>query len=252
MEKDMIKLLGIGSSPRAGDKHAMYDSLSGVMLQDVLEAARELSEGCQTEIIQLARMNIHPCRGCFSDMETRCHYLCDCYDDDFTAIANKIIQADGVVFATPTYMFGMSGILKQFLERWISFKAPPAGRETATKSLDESFELLDQMARGTLEVANPLLGKVAGIVVAGSELGQENAAREIMLMLNLYGFIFPPQGFIYHTGHSMQSMEEVRMGFYENDWLLHAIENLARSMIQLIELTKNHKWPRMPKVLQKV
>ena len=248
----MIKLLGIGSSPRSADTHAMHDSLSSVMLQDVLEAAREASENCDTDIIQLARLNIHPCRGCFSDIETRCHYLCDCYDDDFTAVAQKIIQADGIVFATPTYMFGMSGILRQFLERWISFKAPPVPRETATKSLDESYDVMDQIAQGTLEMANPLQGKVAGIVVAGSELGQENAAREIMLILNLYGFILPPQAFIYHTGHSMQSMEAVRASFYENDWLLYAIEKLARSMIQLIELTKGRQWPQMPKVLQGV
>jgi multimeric flavodoxin WrbA len=245
----MIKLLGIGSSPRSADKHAMHDSLSSIMLQDVLEAAREASEACETEIIQLARLNIHPCRGCFSDIETRCHYLCDCYDDDFTAVAQKIIQADGIVFATPTYMFGMSGIMRQFLERWISFKAPSVQRETATKSLDESYELIDQMAQGTLETVNPLQGKVAGIVVAGSELGQENAAKEIMLILNLYGFILPPQAFIYHTGHSMQSMEAVRASFYENEWLLHAMEKLARSMIKLIELTKGHQWPQMPKVL---
>lgn len=248
----MVRILGIGSSPRSSDQHAMHDSLSSIMLQDVLETARESSENCETEIIQLARLNIHPCRGCFSDIETRCHYLCDCYDDDFTAVAQKIIQADGVVLATPTYMFGMSSILKRFLERWISFKAPPVDRRTATKSLDESFELMDQLAQGTLSAVNPVQGKVAGIVVAGSELGQENVAKEIMLILNLYGFILPPQAFIYHTGHSMQSMEAVRAGFYENNWLRHALENLARSMVQLIQLTKGHQWPRMPKVLQGV
>jgi multimeric flavodoxin WrbA len=248
----MIKLLGIGSSPRSGDRHAMHESLSSILLQDVLEAAREVSEDCETEIVQLARLNIHPCRGCFSDIETRCHYLCDCYDDDFAAVAEKIIQADGVVFATPTYMFGMSGILRQFLERWISFKAPPVPRETATKSLDESFDLMDRMARGTLTVDNPLQGKVAGIVVAGSELGQDNAAREIMLVLNLYGFIIPPQAFIYHTGHSMQSLEAVRESFFDNEWLAHAIEKLARTMVRLIELTKGHQWPRMPGILRGV
>jgi hypothetical protein len=48
----------------------------------------------------------------------------------------------------------------------------------------------------------------------------------------------------------MQSMEAVRANFYENEWLLHAMEKLARSMIKLIELTKGHRWPQMPKVLQ--
>jgi multimeric flavodoxin WrbA len=88
----------------------MRDFLSSIMLQDVLEPARETSEACETEIIQLARFNIHPCRGCFSDIQTRCHYLCDCYDDDFTSVACKIIKADGIVLATQTYMFGPRGV----------------------------------------------------------------------------------------------------------------------------------------------
>jgi len=247
----MIKLLGIGSSLRAGEPHAMYDSLSTVMLQDVLQAAREYAGDCATEMIHLGRMNIHPCKGCFSDMETRCHYLCDCYDDDFEAVARKIIEADGVIFASPTYMFGMSSVLKRFFERWVSFKAPAVDRQRANKSLDECFDLLDQISQGTLKAHNPLQGKVGGIVVAGSELGQDTVAKDIMLILNLYGFLLPPQAFIYHTGHSMQSMEEVRLGFYENQWLLNALENLARSIVQLIRLTKGRSWPHMPKVLSK-
>jgi multimeric flavodoxin WrbA len=247
----MIKLLGIGSSPRAGEPNAMYDSLSTVMLQDVLQAAREFSGDCITEMIHLGRLNIHPCKGCFSDMETRCHYLCDCYDDDFTSVAQKIIEADGVIFASPTYMFGMSSVLKRFLERWVSFKAPAIDRLLANKSLDECFELLDQIGMGTLKTHNPLQGKVGGIVIAGSELGQDTVAKDIMLILNLYGFLLPPQAFIYHTGHSMQSMEDVRHGFYENQWLLNALENLARSIVQLVRLTKGSTWPEMPKVLHK-
>ncbi|MEJ2157832.1 MAG: flavodoxin family protein [Desulfobacteraceae bacterium] len=247
----MVKLLGISSSHRVHGSHAMYDSLSSVMLQSVMEGARAYSEECVTEIIHLGRMNIQPCRGCFSDIETRCHYLCDCYDDDFAVIAQKIIESDGVIFGSPTYMFGMSSTLKRFFERWISFKAPAIDRQLANKSLDECFDLMDQIAQGIGEVSNPLQGKVGGVVVAGSELGQDTVAKDIMLMLNLYGFILPPQAFIYHTGHSMQSMEEVRQGFNENLWLLHAAENLARTVVQLVQLTKGHSWPEMPKVLHK-
>jgi multimeric flavodoxin WrbA len=165
-------------------------------------------------------------------------------------IARKIIASDGIIFASPTYMFGMSSVLKQFFERWISFKAPPVPRDKATKSLNECFDLLEQMADGTLHFANPLQGKVGGVVVAGSELGQENVVKEIMLILNLFGFIFPPQGFIYHTGHSMQSMEEIRQSFYENQWLPNALENLAQSIVKMIRLTKGQKWPEMPATLQ--
>lgn len=246
----MSKILGIKSSLRDRSEHALYDSLSSIMLQGVLEKVKEIS-GFSTETVNLAQLNIHPCRGCFSDMETRCHFLCDCYEDDFKTIAKKMMEADGVIFSTPTYMFGMSSVLKRFFERWISFKAPPIPHEKATKSLDECFELIAKLEKGTIKAPNPLQGKVGGIVVAGSELGQDNVAKEIMLILNLYGFILPPQCFIYHTGHSMQSLEDVREIFYENQWLLMATENLARSMVQLIQLTGGHSWPEMEKILVK-
>ena len=176
----MILIIGINSSPRIKESHSLYESHCAIMLQDLMDAIRESCSECVTEMIHLSQMNIHPCRACFSDMETRCHYLCDCYDDDFSMVARKMIEADGIIFASPTYMFGMAGILKQFFERWISFKAPPVSREKATKSLNECFELVEQMADGTLIVTNPLQGKVGAIVVAGSELGQENVAREII------------------------------------------------------------------------
>ena len=217
-QRTIPNVLGISSSPRVKGSTAIFDSLSDIMLQGILEQTHEIS-GARVETVHLSQLNIHPCRGCFSDMETRCHFLCDCYDDDFKMVAQKVMAADGVILATPTYMFGMSSVLKRFLERWISFKAPPIDQGEASKSLDECFDLLHKLAEGTLKAANPLEGKVGAVVVAGSELGQDSVIREIMLTLNLYGFVFPPQAFLYHTGHSMQSLEEVRTSLYENKWL---------------------------------
>ncbi len=144
----MANVLGIGSSPRRKGRHSLYDSLSSVMLQGTLEMIEETSD-LSTEIVQLADHTIHPCRGCFSDIETRCRYLCDCYDDDFKRIAEKILEADAVVFGAPTYMFGTPSILKRFLERWISFKAPPSDPAGgASKSFDECYEIFDKLYSG--------------------------------------------------------------------------------------------------------
>ena len=152
------KVLGISSSLRLKNSNAIFDSVSNIMLQGILEKIHETS-GAYHETIHLGRLTIHPCRGCFSDMETRCHFLCDCYDDDFKMVAEKVIAADAVIFATPTYMFGMSSVLKRFLERWISFKAPPIDQGAADKSLDECFDLLNRLGDGTLRVSNPLEGQ---------------------------------------------------------------------------------------------
>ena len=243
-------ILGLESSPRRKHSHALFDSLSGVMLQGILDVAGEY-DGVGTERINLNACRLYPCRGCFSDMETRCHFLCDCHDDDFKMIAGKVMAADAVIFATPTYMAGMSAVLKLFFERWISFKAPPVVARNATKSLDECFDLLKPLAADELQTINPLQGKVGAVVVAGSELGPASTAREIMYMLNSYGFILPPQCFLYHTGHSMQSLEDVRACFYENRWLQMATESLARSMVQLIRAIRHLSWPHVQHTVQK-
>ena len=90
---------------------------------------------------------------------------------------------------------------------------------------------------------------MGAIVVAGSELGQAGVVREIMLTLNLYGFVFPPQAFIYHTGHSMQSLEEVRAGLYENKWLEAATDTLAHNLVEMIRLTRGATWQQIPRTL---
>ncbi|MGB6064116.1 MAG: flavodoxin family protein [Desulfomonilaceae bacterium] len=244
----MPSVLGISSSPRLKSSAAIFESLSGTMLQGLLEKIQELS-GFRVEAVHLSLLKIHPCRGCFSDMETRCHFLCDCYDDDFKMIAGKMMAADGIIFATPTYMFGMTSVLKKFLERWISFKAPRIDQGEANKSLDECFDLLHRLDDGTLDASNPLKGKVGALVVAGSELGQDNVIRELMMLLNLYGFVFPPQAFVYHTGHSMQSLEEVRRVFYENKWLEAATETLAHNFVQMVRLTRKTRWHEIPRTL---
>jgi multimeric flavodoxin WrbA len=244
-----IKILGIESSPRRKNSPSLFDSLSGIMLQGVLEIAGE-SAGVTTERINLSACRLNPCRGCFSDMETRCHFLCDCHEDDFQQIALQMINADAVVFATPTYMCGMSAMLKLFFERWISFKAPPVDSRNVTKSLDECFVLMRELVNGRLDISNPLQGKVGGIVVAGSEIGQASTVKDILYMLNLYGFILPPQCFIYHTGHSMQPLEDVRRCFYENRWLQAATSTMARAMVQLIQATKPLAWDQMQHTLE--
>ncbi len=241
-------VLGVTSSPRLKNSTAIFESLSGIMLHGVLDKIHEIS-GARGETIHLSQLNIHPCRGCFSDMETRCHFLCDCYDDDFKMVAGKMMAAHGIIFASPTYMFGMSSVLKRFFERWISFKAPPIDQGAADKSLDECFDLLHKLDNGTLKASNPLEGKVGAVVIAGSELGQDSAIREIMLALNLYGFVLPPHAFLYHTGHSMQSLEDVRRSFYENKWLSAATETLAHNFVQMIRLTRGSTWHQIPRTL---
>ena len=71
------------------------------------------SAGNDTEIISLARKRMGFCTGCLSCQKTfRCYM-----QDDAAIIAEKIKNADVVVFATPIYYYGISGQLKTLLDR---------------------------------------------------------------------------------------------------------------------------------------
>lgn len=42
----------------------------------------------------------------------------DSVEDDYDALVEEVLQHDVLVFATPVYWYGMSGIMKNFFDRW--------------------------------------------------------------------------------------------------------------------------------------
>jgi len=76
-----------------------------------LEAAGDV----ETEIVLLSDYTLHPCRGCklcFEKGEDACPL-----GDDRDALIEKLGTSDGVVFATPSYMFQVSGLMKTWIDR---------------------------------------------------------------------------------------------------------------------------------------
>lgn len=39
-------------------------------------------------------------------------------DDDYEAIMDRVLKHDTLLFATPIYWYGMSGLMKNFIDRW--------------------------------------------------------------------------------------------------------------------------------------
>ncbi|MET3290275.1 flavodoxin family protein [Brevibacillus fluminis] len=39
-------------------------------------------------------------------------------DDDYDSIVHQMLAHDVIIFATPVYWYGMSGIMKNFIDRW--------------------------------------------------------------------------------------------------------------------------------------
>jgi multimeric flavodoxin WrbA len=71
--------------------------------------------GVQYEILQLSDHHLEVCKGCKLCLD-KGEELCP-LKDDRDLLIEKMITADGVVFASPNYSFQVSAIMKVFLDR---------------------------------------------------------------------------------------------------------------------------------------
>ena len=73
------------------------------------------SEGAEIEYIKLKDMEINPCTGCYTCW-TKTPGEC-IFQDDMADLRLKSRKADLVVFASPLYVYNVTGIMKNFLDR---------------------------------------------------------------------------------------------------------------------------------------
>lgn len=115
---------------------------------------------------------------------------------DFRPLFTRLTAADGIIFATPTYWFNMSGLMKTFLDR--------------------------------LTVAEdgwPLQGKVAGFIATGAshEDGAMVALMSMAAMANHLGMVTFPYSMVYS-----------RQG--KPGWARTAVANYAENMTHMIRV----------------
>lgn len=101
MEK---KILIITASLRAGSNS---DRLAEAFAGGAKEAGHEV------ETVSLKEKKIAFCKGCLACLKSQKCVI----GDDAAALAEKVKNADVVVFATPVYYFGPAGQLKTLLDR---------------------------------------------------------------------------------------------------------------------------------------
>jgi multimeric flavodoxin WrbA len=106
----MSKILAINGSYRGDKGHTSY------LIGRLFQGAR--GGGADCEIVTLSELRIRRCIAC-GVCQTQAHYLRCAYEqrDDARMIFDKMAQADLLIYATPVYVFGMSGLLKTLLER---------------------------------------------------------------------------------------------------------------------------------------
>lgn len=191
-----VYILGINGSPRS------YGNTCR-LLRIALEVAKR--EGAHTKLINLYDYDIKPCLGCLADIQEACRYPC-VIDDDMKQLYDEILKADGLIIATPIYWFGVSGILKNFIDRLTALE-----------------NMIFVEGRSWLE------GKVLGVIAVGNDSGDIEALSHIVLALNFMGLIVPPWSLACTTERNPLSNENM---------VLEAA-NVGRCVVIMAKLVKN-------------
>ncbi len=105
-----MKIVAINGSHSGKKGHTHF------LIGKLFEGAKQQGANCK-EII-LANLNINICKGC-GVCNTKKHLLKCIYDgkDDVAMIFNEMRSADIIIYATPIYVFNMSGLMKVFIDR---------------------------------------------------------------------------------------------------------------------------------------
>jgi hypothetical protein len=98
-------IVAVNGSPHAGVGNT---SMMIEMLRDPLS-----QEGFNLEIINLCGKEIDYCYGCGFCLEKGKCWI----DDDHRSIAKRLLAADGIILASPVYIFSVTAQMKTFLDR---------------------------------------------------------------------------------------------------------------------------------------
>ena len=121
-----MKTLVINGSLKGGESHS-YMVAKSFVDGVVLETDSEV------EVIELGKMNINHCVGCFGCWKAtpgKCVIR-----DDMDIIREKILESDNIVLCFPLYFFGVSSKMKTMLDRLLPFKMPYKGKHASEDDL---------------------------------------------------------------------------------------------------------------------
>jgi len=144
-----MKIVAISGSPRKGN------TLSA------LNTIKEHNPGIDFRIITLSEINFEICRGCYVCVlrgEDKCPII-----DDRDEILRAIMDADGIILASPVYAHMISALMKNFIDRL-----------------------------GYLAHRPCFFDKFAMTMTTYSGYGTEEATKYMEKMLTVYGFSLAP------------------------------------------------------------
>ncbi|MEA1927141.1 MAG: flavodoxin family protein [Candidatus Auribacterota bacterium] len=202
----MAKIIGICGSPRTG---ATEYSLKRAL------AAAESVPGIETELILFKDKNIHRCVHCNRCAESEIPLPNYCiFDDDMKSILDRFVTADGIILASPVYGMNISGLLKDFLDRFRSY----------------IFESIHRKQNAFVNM--PLVG--SGIAVGGTRNGgQEETLSAIINFFLTYEIMVTGGPGGNYLGAAVWSRDRKAEGAEEDTVGMGRVDGLGKRIAEL-------------------
>ena len=102
-----MKVLAVNGSARK-------DGNTALLVRRVL--AEVEAEGIETELVQLAGVSLRGCTACYRCFKSK-DRRCAVTDDAANGLIAKMLEADGLVLASPTYFADVTAELKALIDR---------------------------------------------------------------------------------------------------------------------------------------
>lgn len=187
-------------------KHKGKLSNTGELTELVIRHMKLEQKDLRTEVIRLSDVKIPPG---VRFRESR--------DDKWPVIAEKMIAADMIIFATPIWWGSRSSLMQRVIERMDSF--------------DEQYK-----AKGR----SVLLNKPAGVVITGSEDGAQATLGSILEVLTFMNFTIPPECCAYWVGEVGKQAEKDRNQRLKNKATLVMAKKMAHNLLYYANMLKRY------------
>ncbi len=158
------KVLGLLGSPH------LFGG-TGMLLRCALEGAKK--HEFETKLLSLYEDEIKPCKGCIKDEEPNCRFPC-IFEDYGKKVLEEIYESEVIIFATPVYWYGPSGVMKILIDRLTCLENMVAYGEPSYME-----------------------GKIIGVITVGADAGLTMAGSYLLTVLNAMGAILPPWAHAY-------------------------------------------------------
>ncbi len=179
-----MKILGLSCSPRKSGN-------TEILVAEALEGAR--NEGAEVELLSVSGKEIKPCDGCQACIRTsECHI-----NDDMQPIYRALEEADGIIFGTPIYFYGMSAQAKTIMDRTFAIRRP------------------------SIKLAN----KVGGIIAVAGNIGLMDAIKDLYFYIAINHMVAAD-----YVGAYATEKGAIR----DNEQAMKMSWELGREMVQLV------------------